>query len=119
MKLEFFYMGNGATVCDVDTKALKEIAHISNAGNIKFYTPATKIPGAELLKIEHVAHAHEANTKAWLERELTTAYGRSKVLDDIATYCPWRVFDDLMELNRGRDEETKTENIISVYLANF
>lgn len=62
-------LGNGITVCN---KAIekngdyKTIAHIAENGNIKFYTEPGKIPGKDLLKIEHTANVQYEKFKKWL-----------------------------------------------------
>lgn len=60
----FCSMGNGMTVCNravTENGDYKNIAHISPAGNITWYTNPCQVPGDELLRIEHTAHAMEAN----------------------------------------------------------
>ena len=74
-KFELFmgYLGNGCTVCNkavMERGDYKQIAHISNAGNIKWYVEPAKIPGDALLRIEHVANAHRENFIKWFDSEL-------------------------------------------------
>ena len=68
--LMFCALGNGLTVCNraaTEHGDYKNIAHISRAGNIVYFVPVDKIPGDALLRIEHHAHAMEANFKAEFE----------------------------------------------------
>lgn len=69
-KLFMGYWGNGLTVCN---KAIEKngdyitIAHIADCGKITWYVnPASYVPGAELLKIEHEADTMRANWEKWL-----------------------------------------------------
>ena len=84
--LMFCYLGNGCTVCNRAQKEhgdYKNIAHISNAGNISFYIQCETIPGGDLIRIEHIAATHEANFIKWLDSEIASrpAYIYGKMLD--------------------------------------
>lgn len=61
--------GNGITVCNKAAEEngdYKQIAHISDCGEIKWYVnPYTYVPGNELLRIEHAADAQGANWEKW------------------------------------------------------
>ena len=68
--LMFCALGNGLTVCNraaTEHGDYKNIAHISRAGNIVYFVPVDKIPVDALFRIEHHAHAMEANFKAEFE----------------------------------------------------
>lgn len=57
-------LGNGTTVCNKTIENngnYKKVAHISEAGNIRWYQKPETIPGQALLRIEHCAHAAEEN----------------------------------------------------------
>lgn len=86
------FLGNGATVCNkavAKSGDYMQVAHISPAGNIKYYVPVETIPGADLLKIEHCAAAMESNFIKWLDAEIATrpAYIYEKMLDAL----PWEI----------------------------
>lgn len=99
-------LGNGLTVCNkavMKQNDYKQIAHISPAGNIKWYIPVSSVPGPALLRIEHTADAMYHNFKSALERDLAA--------DDEhmiwRTY--WRMMDALpYDAMRKFVEETKT-----------
>ena len=66
----FCGLGNGLTVCNrasMENGDYKNICHISPAGNITWYVNPGQIPGDDLLRIEHNAHAMEANFRAQLD----------------------------------------------------
>lgn len=70
-KFELFMgcLGSGITVCNkavVEDGDYKIIAHIADHGEITWYVnPATYIPGAELLKIEHAANVQCEKWEKW------------------------------------------------------
>lgn len=77
-KLFMGELGNGVTVCNsavMEHGDYKQIAHISPAGNIKYYVPVLSIPGDALLRIEHTAGAMYENFKRDLERETVARPG--------------------------------------------
>lgn len=99
-------LGNGLTVCNkavMEHGDYKQIAHISPAGNIKWYIPVSSVPGPDLLRIEHTADAMYHNFKSALERELAADDERMIW----RTY--WRMMDALpYDAMRKFVEETKT-----------
>lgn len=99
-------LGNGLTVCNkavMEQNDYKQIAHISPAGNIKWYIPVSSVPGPALLRIEHTADAMYHNFKSALERELAADDERMIW----RTY--WRMMDALpYDAMRKFVEETKT-----------
>ena len=99
-------LGNGLTVCNKAVEEhgdYKQIAHISPAGNIKWYIPVESVPGPDLLRIEHTADSMYHNFKSALERELATDDERMIW----RTY--WRMMDALpYDAMRKFVEETKT-----------
>lgn len=72
-KFELFMccLGNGTTVCN---KAVREygdyktIAHISAAGNIKFYVPEDYIPPEDMARIRSCADSDKAKFRADFEK---------------------------------------------------
>ena len=72
-KFELFMccLGNGTTVCN---KAVREygdyktIAHISAAGNIKFYVPGDYIPPEDMARIRSCADSDKAKFRADFEK---------------------------------------------------
>lgn len=66
--LMFCSLGNGLTVCNrasAKNGDYDPVAHISPAGNINWYKHPHKIPGSDLLRIEHHANAMESTFAAW------------------------------------------------------
>lgn len=60
--------GNGLTVCNKAVEVngdYKTVAHISNAGNIKFYVKESYIPREDMERIKEVA---ENNKKSFIEK---------------------------------------------------
>jgi len=98
-------LGNGLTVCNkavMEHGDYKQIAHISPAGNIKWYVPCGYVPGPALLRIEHTADAMYHNFKSALERELAADDERMIW----RTY--WRMMDALpYDVMRRFNDETK------------
>ena len=98
-------LGNGLTVCNKAVEEhgdYKQIAHISPAGNIKWYIPVSSVPGPDLLRIEHTADAMYHNFKSALERELAADDERMIW----RTY--WRMMDALpYDVMRRFNDETK------------
>ena len=72
-KFELFMccLGNGTTVCN---KAVREdgdyktVAHISAAGNIKFYVPEDYIPPEDMARIRSCADSDKAKFRADFEK---------------------------------------------------
>lgn len=99
-------LGNGLTICNkavMEHGDYKQIAHISTAGNIKWYIPVSSVPDPDLLRIEHTADAMYHNFKSALERELAADDERMIW----RTY--WRMMDALpYDAMRKFVEETKT-----------
>lgn len=109
--------GNGLTVCNKAVEEhgdYKQIAHISPAGNIKWYVPCGYVPGPDLLRIEHTADAMYHNFKNALERDLAA--------DKIRTY--FRMLDALntsemvefINTTQGETEDSKVEKLKALYL---
>lgn len=120
-KFELFmgYLGNGCTVCNKAVEEhgdYKQVAHISNAGNIKFYVPVESIPGDALLRIEHVADTHRANFAAWMDAEINARpaamYGR--ILDAL----PWEEYKRHKQQHADiKDCKALCEALRGVYMA--
>ena len=117
------YLGNGATVCNKAVEAngdYKQIAHISPAGNITWYTRPESIPGESLLRIEHTANAHTENTRRRLQQEMTSKEGYWRLLEEVAHYTPYEAWKGLFEQIRGTDDQSEKQNLLErFYLANF
>ena len=119
-KFELFMccLGNGLTVCN---KAIEKngeyqhIAHISNAGNIKWHIPVSSVPGPDLLRIEHTADVMYENFKQAMERDLsadrTRAY--SRMLDAL----PYSAYMQFIHDTDGWSDEKKVEHLKTLYLA--
>ena len=110
-------LGNGLTVCNkavMEHGDYKQIAHISPAGNIKWYVPVSYVPGPELLRIEHTADTMRQSFKQAIERDLAANRGRTyfRMLDALSTS------DMISFMNENRDEsdETKIEKLKALYL---
>lgn len=76
-------LGNGITVCNkavMEYGDYKQIAHISNAGNIKLYVSDNYIPAEEMEKIKNVAKANKEKFVANFEK-LPKLNQYSKILD--------------------------------------
>lgn len=118
-KFELFMgcLGNGLTVCNkavMEHGDYKQIAHVSPAGNIKWYVPIGYVPGPDLLRIEHTADAMYHNFKSALERDLAA--------DKTRTY--FRMLNALsvselltfMNATYGETEDSKVEKLKALYL---
>ena len=109
-------LGNGLTVCN---KAVEEhgdyqqIAHISPAGNIKWYIPVSSVPVPALLRIEHTADAMYHNFKSDLERDLAADRDRTyfRMLEEL----PARVFREFSETRHESDDQ-EIEALKKLYL---
>lgn len=111
-------MGNGLTVCNkavMEHGDYKQIAHISPAGNIKWYVPCGYVPGPDLLRIEHTADTMYHNFKLALERDLSADKARTyfRMLDALNT--PEMV--EFINTMQGKPEEEKVEKLKMLYLA--
>lgn len=118
-KFELFMccLGNGVTVCNKAVEEhgdYKQIAHISNAGSIKFYVPASSIPGPDLLRIEHTANAMYENVKQAIERDL--AADRARTYYRMLSALPYTVFMQFRHDTEGESDEAKIERLKSLYM---
>ncbi|MBQ2211748.1 MAG: hypothetical protein II410_02540 [Ruminococcus sp.] len=69
--LGMYHLGNGTTVCNRAVKEhgdYKYIAHISAAGNIKFYVPEDYIPPEDMARIRSCADSDKAKFRADFEK---------------------------------------------------
>jgi len=110
-------LGNGLTVCNkavMEHNDYKQIAHISPAGNIKWYVPVGYVPGPDLLRIEHTADAMYHNFKSALERDLAADKSRTyfRMLDELS-YSQYKEFT---KSTKDDPEETKIEKLKALYL---
>lgn len=120
-KFELFmcYLGNGLTVCN---KAVEEhgeyqhVAHISNAGNIKWYIPVASIPGPDLLRIEHVADVMAQRFKQATEREIAANKARAYYLMCDCLEAP-NEMHRFFESVHGLSDDEKIEKLLPIYLA--
>lgn len=132
------YLGNGATVCNsavYEHGDYKTIAHISNAGNIKFYVAPDYIPAEAMQKIQETAEEHKKKTLAALDQSLNiTKYSkmgpeyakmqeeheRGRWLDKLSRYLPWSAFDEfLKEYKAATTTEEKNAAIIKYIMLYF
>lgn len=119
-KFELFMccLGNGVTVCN---KAVREhgdykmIAHISPAGNIKFYVQESYIPAPDMERIkdaaEHERYVFLRRLKQDVEANPNAAF--LKMLDSL----PINVYLDFLGDRSGKRED-RDSNLINLYLAN-
>lgn len=110
-------LGNGLTVCNKAVEEhgdYKQIAHISPAGNIKWYIPVTSIPGPALLRIEHTADAMHQNAKQTIERDF--AADRARTYYRILNALPTSAFLSFMRDAKSADDETKMAMLTDLYL---
>lgn len=110
-------LGNGLTVCNKAVEEhgdYKQIAHISPAGNIKWYVPCGYVPGPDLLRIEHTADAMYHNFKLALERDLVADKARTyfRMLDAL----PYHVYKRFSDETKDEPDETKLEKLTDLYL---
>lgn len=112
-------LGNGVTVCN---KAVEEhgdyqqIAHISPAGNIKWYIPVSSVPGPALLRIEHTADTMRENFKQALEREIAANKARAYYLMCDCLEAP-NEMHRFFESVHGLTDDEKIEKLLPIYLA--
>ncbi len=124
-KLFIGYLGNGATVCNsavMEHGDYKTIAHISNAGNIKFYVDEDYIPDSEMAKIQKTAEEHRQKMLEILDRELSanSDYWYGKRIEEIFNYSPWKEADNFFkELKALPEKKDKIELIKKYYLKMF
>lgn len=111
-------LGNGLTVCNkavMEHNDYKQIAHISPAGNIKWYIPVSSVPGPDLLRIEHTADAMYHNFKSALERDLAADKSRTYFRMLNALSVPELL--DFTNATHGESDDIKIENLKALYLA--
>ncbi len=111
-------LGNGVSVCNkavMEHGDYQQIAHISPAGNIKWYIPVSSVPGPVLLRIEHTAEAMYHKFKTALERDLSADKTRTyfRMLNALSVS---ELVDFITAVN-GEPEENKLEKLITLYLA--
>lgn len=119
-KFELFMgsLGNGLTVCNkavMEHGDYKQIAHISPAGNIKWYIPIKSVPGDALLRIEHTADAMCHNFKSALERDLSADKARTyfRMLNALSV----SELLTFMNTTKEEPEDSKVEKLKALYLA--
>lgn len=118
-KFELFMgcLGNGLTVCNKAVEEhgdYKQIAHISPAGNIKWYIPVESVPGDVLLRIEHAADAMYHNFKSSLERDISADKARTyfRMLNALSV----SELLTFMNTTHGEPEDSKVEKLKALYL---
>lgn len=110
-------LGNGLTICNkavMEHGDYKQIAHISPAGNIKWYVPVGYVPGPDLLRIEHTADAMYHNFKSALERDL--AADKSRTYFRMLNALSVSELLDFMNTTHGEPEDSKVEKLKALYL---
>lgn len=111
-------LGNGLTVCNKAVEEhgdYKQIAHISPAGNIKWYVPVGYVPGPDLLRIEHTADAMYHNFKTALERDISA--NREQMYFRMLNALSVSELVDFITAVDSEPEENKLEKLITLYLA--
>lgn len=111
-------LGNGLTVCNkavMEHGDYKQIAHISPAGNIKWYIPVSSVPGPDLLRIEHTADAMYHNFKSALDRDISADKARTyfRMLNALSV----AELLDFTNATHGESDDTKIEKLKTLYLA--
>ena len=86
-KFELFYgcLGNGTTVCNKAVEEngdYKQIAHISEGGNIRLYVAESYIPASEMEKIKAMANKEKSEYMKRFEN-LSEVEQYGKILDRI------------------------------------
>lgn len=104
-KFELFMccLGNGITVCNkavIENGDYKKIAHISNAGNIKFYVQESYIPATEMDKIKRTASGDSKNFKKRFE-----ALPDIKQYDIILNNIPMEKFMEFVRIKKPLAEK--------------
>ena len=119
-KFELFMgcLGNGLTVCNkavMEHGDYKQIAHISPAGNIKWYIPVEFVPGYALLRIEHTADTMYHNFKSALERDI--AANRERMYFRMLMALSVSELLTFLNTTTEEPEDSKVEKLKSMYLA--
>ena len=83
-------LGNGITVCNRAVEVngdYKHVAHISEAGNIKYYVSRSYIPDADRQRIEQTAARMRSEYESDLDRDIENhpAYIYGRMLDCLTT----------------------------------
>lgn len=110
-------LGNGLTVCNkavMEHGDYKQIAHISPAGNIKWYIPVESVPGDALLRIEHTADTMYHNFKSALERDI--AANRERMYFRMLNALSVSELLTFMNTTTGEPEDSKVEKLKDLYL---
>lgn len=102
--LGMYLLGNGTTICNRAVKEhgdYKYIAHISAAGNIKFYVPEDYIPPEDMARIRKCADSDKAKFRADFEKmDKYEQYGaildRLNHADFMRVTADKRPFDELL-----------------------
>lgn len=87
-KFELFMcrLGNGIAVCNEAVQEngdYKIIAHVAQCGKITWYVnPCEYVPGADLMKIEHVADVQRVRWEKWLD-SMPESQQYEKLLDSV------------------------------------
>ena len=106
-ELGFYCLGNGITVCNkavTENGDYKQIAHISNGGNIKLYVSESYIPVKDMEKIRKAAEEERQKFQAdFLKRDIYSQYG--EILDNIK-------IDDFLKATK--DKRPLEEKIIDL-----
>lgn len=111
-------LGNGLTVCNkavMEHGDYKQIAHISPAGNIKWYIPVSSVPGPDLLRIEHTADTMRENFKQALECDIQANKARAYFRMLNALSVPELL--DFTNATHGESDDSKVEKLKTLYLA--
>lgn len=105
-ELWFGCLGNGTTVCN---KAVEEngdykvIAHISNAGNIRWRVKESYVPTEDMRRIEEMAARDKANFQKEFEKfPMRTQYAR--IMDAV----PYDKFMEFVDDKRPLEEKLQT-----------
>ena len=105
-ELWFGCLGNGTTVCN---KAVEEngdykvIAHISNAGNIRWRVKESYVPAEDMKRIEEMVARDKANFKKEFEKfPMRTQYAR--IIDAV----PFDKFMEFVDDKRPLEEKLQT-----------
>ena len=116
------YLGNGATVCN---KAVQEngdykmVAHISVAGNIKYYVKEDYIPEDAMEKIKATALSHREHIVERLDMGLADDYYYGRVLEECCDYTPYEMWHKLLEELKDKTRTQRNLIIKEYYLKNF
>lgn len=118
-KFELFMgcLGNGLTVCNkavMEHGDYKQIAHVSPAGNIKWYVPVESVPGDALFLIEHTADTMYHNFKTALERDLSA--DKARIYFRMLNALSVSELLTFMNTTHGEPEDSKVEKLKALYL---